>query len=174
MYCSLNIEFVPPLRIYFPFEFGSPRSSFAPPCQAGPASGSDTTRKPLAPRPSLIPPFRVPPGQKHYIMRGFSVCSSVLVDELDYHLYVLTRFAKFGQEAGGLVWVLVVMHRRLECPFPIVEAKEMVVGTLWVLRIIDHRLLAHIAGNPHTSPGYLILVWTWVGAENLPKILEGI
>jgi hypothetical protein len=49
-----------------PFKFGSPWSSFAPPCQAGPASGSDTTRKPLAPRSSLIPPFRVPPGQKHY------------------------------------------------------------------------------------------------------------
>jgi hypothetical protein len=49
-----------------PFKFGSPRSSFAPPCQAGPASGSDTTRKPLAPRSLRIPPFRVPPGQKHY------------------------------------------------------------------------------------------------------------
>jgi hypothetical protein len=75
MYLSLNIEFFPPLRIYFPFEFGSPRSSFAPPCQAGPTSGSDTTRKPLAPRPSLIPPFRVPPGQKHYSYRFEMLCS---------------------------------------------------------------------------------------------------
>ena len=101
---------------------------------------------------------------------------TVLVDKLDDHLDVVTRFAKVGQEARRLLWAPVSMHRPLERPFPVVETKKVVIGTLSTLYLkrIGHWLLAHIAGNPHTSPGYFILAWTWVGAEILPKISEGI
>jgi hypothetical protein len=70
MYSSLNIDFVnlvpflsiPSARSLVVRPSVLPRASLV---KTGSASGSETARKPLALRPSLYPPFRVPPGQKY-------------------------------------------------------------------------------------------------------------